>query len=243
MRVRELVRGALRCFGEINYPAGANCLCCGDRRRADAHTGLCPDCAREVEALRVPASACDRCLSRIGRGEKCRLCASPRMRDIDRVYAPYIYQGAVRTLIRKFKFDACDEALETLGPAMADALRRFDYDLIVPVPLHRSRLTERGVNQAMLLAGRLSVRTGVRAEEALTRDRSRRAQSKTAYEKRAANVAGVFKCAKNVTDKRILLVDDVRTSGSTAAECAGVLRRAGAARVDLCAAAVVYRHR
>ena len=223
------------------FPRAAQCLCCGDPRRASEEDCLCDDCRRAIREMRVPAQACGRCLSPVRQGVPCAFCASPFMKHLESVYAPYRYGGAVRQLIHAFKFNACDEALPLLAQAMADALPRRDFDCLVPVPLHPRRLRQRGFNQALLLAQALSLRTGIPVKEALRRDHFQKPQSLTPLKKRSANVASAFSCAQDVEGMRVLLVDDVRTTGSTARFCARTLQKAGAESVCLCVAAVVYR--
>ena len=124
---------------------------------------------------------------------------------------------------------------------MADALVRRDFDCIVPVPLHPRRLRQRGVNQALLLARAITEHTGIPTREALVRVRYRRPQSRTPLAERRRQVAGAFSCLQGAQGMRVLLVDDVRTSGSTANTCAKALLEGGAQSVSLCVAAVVYR--
>jgi len=223
------------------FPRAANCLCCGDPRRADLSDCLCPACRRDLEEKRMPPQACNRCLSPMKKGKKCVFCASRVMEYIEKVYAPWRYAGSVRSLIHAFKFNACDEALPLIADRMADAVPDRDFDCIVPVPLHPRRLRSRGVNQALLLANALSVRMNLPVMELLQRDHYRRPQSRLSARDRQLNVAGAFSCRIRPEGKRILLLDDVRTSGNTAHFCARALMEGGAESVSLCVAAVVYR--
>ena len=168
-------------------------------------------------------------------------CSSRVMGYIDRVYAPWRYAGEVRALIHAFKFNACDEALPILAEYMADAVQNRDFDCITPVPLHPRRLRLRGVNQALLMAERISLRLSIPVRQLLQRNRYQKPQSRLGPEERQFNVAGAFSCKEDVKGLRILLLDDVRTSGNTAHFCARALREAGAESVCLCTAAVVYR--
>jgi ComF family protein len=109
-----------------------------------------------------------------------------------------------------------------------------NYDMLVPVPLHRNRLRERGYNQSLLLAREIGRRFGVPIDQnMLRRIRDSVPQIELTGTKRVKNVRGVFSLGGDPTGKRLLLVDDVLTTGATANECAGVLRRGGANRVDV----------
>ena len=155
------------------------------------------------------------------------MCRSGKMKDIDASFAPFCYRGGVRKLVHEFKFEGDSSFIHYLGWQMAESLPERDFDGIVPVPLSRERMWDRGVNQARLLAEALSVRVNIPVMDALERTGDRKPQSATPIDKREENVKGVFR--------------SVRTSGSTAQECAKELKKAGAVKVGLCTLAVVYR--
>ena len=242
-RLRTAAGKAARWIIDLMYPRAACCLICGDPRRAGVEDCLCPRCRERLKTFRVPPQACNRCLSPVKRGTPCAFCRSPFMKPIEAVFAPYRFGGEVRQLIHALKFRACGEALPLLAHAMAETLPRRDFDCLVPVPLHPRRERKRGFNQALLLCGELSAHLGIPTEAALRRDRFQKPQSRMPMRKRANNVSQAFSCVGDVRGKRVLLVDDVRTSGSTARACAHVLRKAGAESVCLCVSAVVYRKR
>ena len=225
------------------FPRAACCLCCGDPRRASAEDCLCDSCREKLKEWRVPAGACDRCLSPVTPGKPCAFCASRMMKPIETVFSPYRFGGETRALIHQLKFNACEEAAPLLAQAMADALPRRDFDCIVPTPLHPLRLRQRGFNQTLLLGRELSTRTGIPVLELLRRDKYHAPQSRLPMKRRADNVSGAFSCVGDPSGKRILLLDDVRTTGSTACACANTLLNAGAESVCLCVTAVVYRKR
>lgn len=239
-RIRELFMRALQGAENLFYPRAACCLICGDPRRAELADGLCDRCRRALQERRLPPQACSRCLMPVGKGG-CRFCASPMMQPLEAVYAPYRFGGEVRQLVHAFKFNACDEALPILCGAMADSLTRRDFDCLVPVPLHPRRLRQRGFNQALLLCRELSLRTGIPVREMLRRTVYHRPQSRTRLSRRKANVSRAFSCPEDAAGLRVLLVDDVRTTGSTAHACAQALKNAGAESVSLWVSAVVYR--
>jgi ComF family protein len=118
--------------------------------------------------------------------------------------------------------------------------REERFDAIVPVPLYWRRRIERGFNQAELLARQLSGSTGLPVVRVLRRVRATSTQAGLSNTSRRRNVAAAFR-SRSVAGKRLLLIDDVMTTGSTAAACATALKRAGAARVALLTVARVDR--
>lgn len=150
----------------------------------------------------------------------------------------------VRNMIRELKFKGLSELVPTLGQLLTATLRTYELPpawhavpreqwFLCPVPLHPRRMRGRGFNQAELLAKYVSEHADLALAPVLRRPRNTRAQSKLDDEARTKNVTGAFKLAKgaNVAGHAYILVDDVYTSGATMAECAKVLKAAGAAEV------------
>ena len=142
--------------------------------------------------------------------------------------------GGVRDIV----FDLKYRGIRALAPDMGELLARhlessrLAADLIVPVPLHRRRERERGYNQAALLAYELGRRTGLPVAAALRRTKDTPPQvAMLGPEKRRANIDGAFECVADVRDRRVLLIDDVVTTGSTMGACAAPLKAAGASNV------------
>ena len=120
-----------------------------------------------------------------------------------------------------------------MGELIRSAVPSLEVDLVVPVPLSPSRLRDRGFNQATLLAEQVADSVHGRLTPNVLTRRNRPAQSTLSATARLANMAGVFACAApgEVRGKRVLLVDDVVTTGATVSACADTLAEAGAARV------------
>ena len=223
-------------------PIGAHCAACG--RVSDIVDGLplCPDCLKQLlKAGHSFDTLCPRCLSVLSIGKPCPICSRDPERMISRTFAPYRYRGAVRGLILRLKFSGDTQAAALLAPPMAEAAEEAESDILVPVPLGRQRQRERGYNQAYLLAMLVGRLRGLPAEECLLRTRNTKRQSGLhTIRERRQNLDGAFalKPDADIQGKRVLLVDDVRTSGATALACARVLREGGAADVQLLCAAI-----
>jgi ComF family protein len=107
------------------------------------------------------------------------------------------------------------------------------FDVLIPVPLHWRRQWQRGFNQSEMLARFLSSRCGIPVATALRRVRYTAVQAGLSNTARRRNVTAAFACRRRLDGKRVLLIDDVMTTGSTAAACGVALRRAGASRISL----------
>jgi ComF family protein len=164
--------------------------------------------------------------------ERCR----PGLRLLERLGSvatavEYAQTGAA--LVRRFKFDGRRDALEVLLEPLACRAARLPPGLLVAVPRHPARVRETGLDPVWLLARALARRSGRElADQALIRTRAVAAQSGTSLGARRRNVAGSFRAPdRRVAGQRVVLLDDVATSGATLEAAAGALRAAGARRV------------
>ena len=215
------------------------CAACGQKRDVLRVLPLCGPCARKLACLNIPARGyCPACLSRLSRAGRCRACASKKPL-IDRTFAPFLYQGVVRGLVIALKFNGDLRAAPLLSSAMNRALAARDCDLVVPVPRSKARERERGFNQAALIAAPIADALGAPLLDLLERTKNTKRQSSLrGTAARHKNVDGAFRAKASIQGRRVLLTDDVRTSGATANACARALLDAGAKRVTLLVAAV-----
>lgn len=220
---------------------------------------VCTICAESV----VPGEyLCDACDDRILRivPPFCAKCSEPfagaitgpfdcancahRTLHFDAAVAAYRSRGIIRRVVLDFKYGRQVHLRFLIGrwlrAALEDArLRDRHFDVIVPVPLHRARERERGFNQAALLADLLSAEKPIQSKPVL--ERTRYTTTQTAFDRteRMENLRGAFRLRKHadVRGLRVLLIDDILTTGSTVSECARVLKQAGASSVHAATAA------
>ena len=190
---------------------------------------LCNSCLQSLPHIEPPV--CSRCGRPQTEGEFCRNCRDWQA-DIDGIRAPFRFDGVIRTAILQLKY----RNLRAIAPALAQLMSEYlinnplDSDILIPVPLHDKRLRERGYNQSTLLANELGALMNLPVDEtSLIREKYVLPQARTtSVEERRANVAGVFSCkGDGLQDKRVLLIDDVATSGATMNACAAVLKSVG----------------
>ena len=147
--------------------------------------------------------------------------------------AVFLFTGAGRQLVLRYKYADRTDCTGFLAGLLHKASKDMlgSVDLIVPVPIARMRLFWRRYNQSALLASRLAKLAGKEWAPVLKTTRRTKDQILLSKNKRRTNVRGAFTATENLANKRILLVDDVRTSGATAAECSKVLLKSGAESV------------
>ena len=153
------------------------------------------------------------------------------------ITAPYRWTGVVQELVYSLKYRNVRASAPRLAELMSAHLadKSISADTIAPVPLHPSRERERGYNQSELLARSISKSTGIPIESASYLARTRNTPAAglhvDAGREKRKNVVGAFECVGDVAGKRVLLIDDVVTTGATVAECSAQLRNAGAASI------------
>ncbi len=215
----------------------------------DSAGGLCGDCWQKVDFLGPPAcSACGLPFDYdLGDGALCAACVRQRP-PFERARAVMAYGDVSRALVLAFKHGDRTDTAPGLGRWLARAGQdlTIDADIIVPVPLHWTRLFQRRYNQAALLAHALGRETGINVvADLIQRRRRTRPQGRMGPAGRKRNLRGAFRIhparGAGLKGKRVLLIDDVMTTGATASACSRVLMRGGAAFVDVLTLARVVR--
>lgn len=210
---------------DILFPP--RCVACGA-----AGAWFCSACLAAVTPL--PSPFCSHCGRPLGRQGICRRCQLEPTQILS-ITSYSAYRQPLRKAIHAFKYDGMRVLCEPLAGFLVKALeeQHITADLIVPVPLHRARIRERGYNQSALLARTLGRHSGIRVdEEALVRVKNTPPQVGLNREQRRQNMAGAFCCSHHISGQNVLLIDDVCTTGATLEACAQELAAAGAQSVQ-----------
>lgn len=220
---------------DLVYPS--LCVYCGKSLLWQDNNILCSDCSGLLN--RIDKTSCWFCSTPLGkysqRQKECSECRGNKLR-FTRVVAACSYNDVARELIHAYKFGNMKYVYRLIADYMYDKFiqeySETHFNYILPVPLHRKKLCERGYNQSALIASVLAEKTGLTfSEDILLRQRYTLSQSMLSSEDRKKNLTGAFDVSKPLNNASILLVDDVFTTGSTISECADTLRSYGAGRV------------
>ena len=198
---------------------------------------ICNSCRTEL--ARIEAPVCPKCGKPQTNPSGQLLCSNcvDWAADIDGIRSAFRFEGTIRTAVHEFKYRNLRAIAGQLANLMGDYLTAEEpipCDVLVPVPLHPKRLRERGYNQSLLLVNELSKLTGSPVNDScLVRKVYNVPQAKTrSVEERRQNVIGIFASVnEDLREKKVLLIDDVTTSGATLNACASALKNGGALSV------------
>ncbi|PPC88537.1 MAG: phosphoribosyltransferase [Hyphomicrobium sp.] len=245
---RQKLRNAARRLIDTILPP----LCLGCECRILSHDALCPTCWPKIDFIRAPL--CDRLglplpYSSGSYGTDGPIISAAAAADpprYDRARAVAKFDGLMRDLVHDMKYQDSHNGRRLFGRWLADAGRELltDADALVPIPLARFRLLSRRFNQAQILASEVQRLTAIPVRHfALLRTRSTARQVGMSRGQRQRNVAGAFvvpeRALGEVAGKKIILIDDVITTGATVSAAAQAMKKVGAARVDVLALALV----
>ena len=219
----------------VLFPANIKCLICGDDLKQKQDIEICDKCRLKLREI-TETECCARCGSPIaGQGKYCLNCQSGDV-EFDIARSVFVYEDEVKHLISGLKYNNKPYLSRTLSCFLAKKYNELGWqaDLIIPVPLSESRKKWRGYNQAALLAEGVSDIIGVPINtEALIKIKDTDTQASLTLAERRKNLKESFKVVDKyaVRGKKILLIDDVMTTGSTANACTHELKKAHADRV------------
>ncbi|MBU1043633.1 MAG: ComF family protein [Candidatus Omnitrophica bacterium] len=234
LRIKQGIRRVI----DLIYPRF--CVFCHSKLNSNSDYNLCSQCALEINPIKAPF--CLKCgakldqLSQI-RYNGCNRCSNKKY-HFDQVLSACKYKGMVKHCIHLFKYKRKRKTKNILS----DILIRFlnenfcpkNIDLITAVPLHKHKLRDRGFNQSDLIADKISTALGIESSlDNLCRIKKTVSQVTLNAQQRQLNILGAFSCKnpEEFKNKRILLIDDIFTTGSTLDECARVLKQSGAKEV------------
>ena len=226
-QIKGLKSGPLRRLGHrLRRLLEQDCLLCG---AGSGDEILCPACAADLPHLLGPC--CPRCALPKPQGEICGRCLTTPP-HFDAALAAYRYDFPVDKLVQAFKYGHRLALGDYFGRQLARLAATLPADLIVPLPLSEQRLRQRGFNQALEISRALA-RARRLPIDATTcrRTRDTPAQAGLAWRERVNNLRHAFACSADLSGARIILVDDVMTTGASLDECARTLKLHGALEV------------
>jgi ComF family protein len=212
------------------------CVLCHEKAEGQ---DLCAPCAAELPDIE---QACPRCAMPL-RGETSRECGACQQNppDYDRTIALFSYQDPIIKMVSQFKFHEKLLYGRLFSQLLIKKIRQQQLELpelLIPIPLHSSRLRERGYNQALELAKPLAKFFHLKLNyRDLVRTRVTQQQSTIKKNDRASNVKNAFAVRQKISAKHVGLIDDVMTTGHTVNECANVLKKQGVEKVTVFAVA------
>lgn len=216
-------------LAEILVPEKNLCYICNYRDEYIGESHICKSCSYDLE--RLEGLLCSKCSKPLDHdADLCDECLS-RVKCFERAVAPLEYTGLAKTLVRDYKYGGESYLYKLFGHMMVERLEEEEmggFDAIVPVPLHRSKMRNRGYNQSELIAKYISLKIGSPVLKLIIRTKKTVPQSSLKGEERWINVRDAFEYSeKPGRISRILLVDDIYTTGATLNACASILRENG----------------
>ena len=224
-------------FLELIYPEKNTCFICEDYDESINDKYICSHCEKLLKKLEPPL--CKKCSKPISYSSTTELCpeCSEEAKYFEISRSPYAYEGLIKKAIYSYKYYNKPYFYKLFGNLLVDYMISADYkdfDYIVAVPLHPSKMRKRGYNQSELIGKYISEKLSIPYVNALKRTKKTVKQSEQSRLQRKKNLKDAFEI-KNSKDKiinsTVLLVDDIYTTGSTVDECSKVLINNGASKV------------
>ncbi len=224
----------------IQFFLPPQCPCC-EKFLEEGEQGFCSSCLLQIRWIESPF--CTVCgvpfISSEAGNHPCGGCLTHR-KYFTMARALGAYEGSLQEAIHRWKYEGKTYLTPFFAEWMTEGLNRYwdsdAFDLLIPVPLHRQRLRERGFNQVLLLVKEISSRTGIPYRKTILQKKKPTIPQVTLSGlERERGLRGAFHAVdkEELTGKSVLLVDDVYTTGATVNECSKMLRRGGAKRVDV----------
>jgi ComF family protein len=239
--IRKLANEVLDCL----YPPGLYCICCGKIIDASRTYMMCNDCIRDMKWIR--GRSCTKCGKALGDTDPGDVCYGCRNYDysFDHGYACAEYGAHEKAVLYELKYASRGDIGKTLGEIVYDRMAaefgenglKDAYDLVIPIPIFKQRRKTRGFNQAEIIAKSFAERAGIPySRDVLIRSKETLPMKGLGPSERMANIQGAFAIREELKEKtagaRLLLIDDIYTTGATLSEAARILKDAGASTVD-----------
>lgn len=218
---------------EIILPERNTCAICDYKDEYIGLTHICISCNSELYNLE--GMLCSKCSKPLNTDiELCNECIY-KEKAFDRAIAPLKYDGKTKELIQDFKYNNKSYLYKMFGYKMVNKLKKeklIDFDAIIPVPIHKSKMLTRGYNQSELLAKFISFKIDVPMIKLIKRHKDTKPQSDLSVQNRWTNIYGAFKLIDMPSGiNKVLLVDDIYTTGATLNECSLLLKENGIKKV------------
>ena len=238
-KISSFFKGLPVAMKDMLYPENLTCDLCGEELKVESRYNICAKCMEKLPfidgdiclncgvAIDNEAQYCDRCQN------------NPSLFKINR--SPLIYDGEARDMIHALKFGGKKYLVKTIGAMMADTFLKhhMEGEIIVPVPMSERDEKKRGFNQAELLAYEVGARLNIPVLPALKKTKVTSMQKELAGKERAENLTKAFEVVyPQVKDRKILLIDDIFTTGATAGECTKALLKAKCKEVSVLTACI-----
>ncbi len=224
-------------FLELIYPEKNTCFICEAYDEEIADKYICPECERLIKKVEPPfCSKCSKPIAHNSSTNLCRECCDAE-RHFEMSKSPYKYEGLIKNAIYSYKYYNKTYFYKLFGNLLVNFMVNTGYtnfDCIVSVPLHPSKMRKRGYNQSELLARYISSKLSIPYIDALKRTKRTLKQSEQSKEDRRKNLKDAFAVkhsSEKVINSSLLLVDDIYTTGTTVDECSKALVSYGASKV------------
>lgn len=210
-----------------NFLFKQNCTLCAAPTHSDV--SFCSDCIRDLPL--APNPSCPQCgLST--RGDICGKCIQ-QPPHFDATHALFSYAFPADAMLQHYKYNHALYLSQTFAQLLSTKLQGNDIDLIIPMPLHPSRIKERGFNQSLEVAKMIATSRNIALDStSCNRIKNTPPQASLPLKNRLRNMKGAFQCSQSFVGKHIALIDDVMTTGASLNELASVIKKAGACKVS-----------
>ncbi|MGN0788887.1 MAG: ComF family protein [Christensenellales bacterium] len=234
-KVKKMLTKALRNIRQAIFVDKYNCISCGKELRNPNRYGLCDECKGKIEFLHD--DICHKCGRReMSEADYCLTCQNHE-RHFLRNRSVCVYDGIAKTLIHRYKFGGKKYYAPYFANMLVDKYldEGYDCEVVTSVPISKERARKRGYNQSQIVAKRLAEALKLPyVGQCIIKSKDNTEQAKLSGKEREENVLGVYKVIDKIAvkGKRVLVVDDVLTTGATMSEVARVLYKAGAQKVE-----------